>query len=194
MKHFAKYRMISNGQMRASGLQDYLVLLSIYQTCVYKKVSFLRFLLSSERDIDAFAQAGRKRPRATVRRPDTSGQPALEGETSGESAAPADPGTGEPRASCPGLGEPVTAGQGLEVEAAIEGIVRKVVAGEDDPRLKWSRGRRRVRVLIESAFHDRRVRGPSLHGALEAHLKAEGWSWAHNAVLHTYERSGPSGG
>jgi predicted RecB family nuclease len=57
VKHFARYRMISNGRMTANGLQPYLVLLSIYQTCVYKGVSFLRFLLSGEKDVDAFVQA-----------------------------------------------------------------------------------------------------------------------------------------
>ena len=40
--------------MTASGLTDYLVLLTIYQTCKYKGVSFLKFLLSQERDIDVF--------------------------------------------------------------------------------------------------------------------------------------------
>ena len=40
---------------------DYLVLLSIYQTCKYKGVSFLRFLLSQERDIDAFSRSGRRK-------------------------------------------------------------------------------------------------------------------------------------
>ncbi len=34
-------------------------MLSIYQTCVYKKVSFLRFLLSGEKDVDAYAKARR---------------------------------------------------------------------------------------------------------------------------------------
>jgi hypothetical protein len=45
--------------MTASGLRDYLVLLSIYQTCKYRGISFLRFLLSREKDIDRFHDAGR---------------------------------------------------------------------------------------------------------------------------------------
>jgi hypothetical protein len=61
IKHFAKYRMVTNGRVTANGLQPYLVLLSIYQTCVYKKVNFLRFLLSGEIDVDAFAQTKRTR-------------------------------------------------------------------------------------------------------------------------------------
>jgi predicted RecB family nuclease len=62
IKHFAKYRMIANGQVTANGLQPYLVLLSLYQSCVYQKVSFLRFLLSGQKDLAAFVAAtGRRR-------------------------------------------------------------------------------------------------------------------------------------
>ena len=42
------------------GLRDYLTLLSIHQTCVYKGVSFLKFLVSQERDIDRFCEASRR--------------------------------------------------------------------------------------------------------------------------------------
>jgi predicted RecB family nuclease len=73
VKHFAKYRIISNGRMRESGLQDYLVLLSIYQTCVYKGVSFLRFLLSGERDVDTFVETQRRHRPAHVPPPDGDG-------------------------------------------------------------------------------------------------------------------------
>jgi hypothetical protein len=62
IKHFAYYRKVSDGQMTEPGLSDYLVLLSVYQTCKYKGVSFLKFLLSGERDVDKFIQArGKKR-------------------------------------------------------------------------------------------------------------------------------------
>jgi hypothetical protein len=62
IKHYdARYRVITDGKMTATGLSDYLVLLSIYQTCKYKGVSFLRFLLSQERDIDVFCEAGRRK-------------------------------------------------------------------------------------------------------------------------------------
>jgi hypothetical protein len=50
-------------------LSDYLVLLSIYQTCKYRGVSFLKFLLSREDDVAVFCQRGRKkkgRPRLEV--------------------------------------------------------------------------------------------------------------------------------
>ena len=40
---------------RDAKLSDYLVFLSIYQTCRNKGVSFLRFLRSGSLDLDAFA-------------------------------------------------------------------------------------------------------------------------------------------
>jgi len=56
VKPFAKYRRLINGQISERGLQDYLVLLSLQQTCRYKGVPFLDFLLSKEVDIDAFCE------------------------------------------------------------------------------------------------------------------------------------------
>jgi hypothetical protein len=61
VKHYAYYRKVSDGQMTESGLSDYLVLLSVYQTCKYKGISFLKFLLSGERDVDRFIEARGKR-------------------------------------------------------------------------------------------------------------------------------------
>jgi len=56
VKHFAKYRRLANGRFSENGLKDYLTLLSVFETCKYKAVSFLEFLLSKERDIDSFAE------------------------------------------------------------------------------------------------------------------------------------------
>jgi hypothetical protein len=56
IRPFAKYRVIAKRSMTRSGIDDYLVLLSIYQTCEYRGVSFLEFLLSGERDIEAFCR------------------------------------------------------------------------------------------------------------------------------------------
>jgi len=56
VKHFAKYRRLANGRFTENGLRDYLKLLSVYETCRYKAVGFLAFLLSKERDIDSFAE------------------------------------------------------------------------------------------------------------------------------------------
>jgi hypothetical protein len=57
VKRFAHYRFLSDGNLTESGLNDYLVLLSIRETCRYKGVDFLKFLLSRERDINTFCEA-----------------------------------------------------------------------------------------------------------------------------------------
>jgi predicted RecB family nuclease len=64
-KHYAQYRKITDGKMTESGLNDYLVLLSVYQTCNYKGVSFLGFLLSGEKDVDRFIESSGKTRRPT---------------------------------------------------------------------------------------------------------------------------------
>jgi hypothetical protein len=66
VKAFAYYRRISDGQVREGPLSDYLVLLSVYQTCKYRGVSFLKFLLSGEADVDAYCQ-GRRRKKCPAR-------------------------------------------------------------------------------------------------------------------------------
>lgn len=60
-KAFAYYRRVSDGMLQEGGLSDYLVLLSVYQTCKYRGVSFLKFMLSRETDVEAFCQRGRKK-------------------------------------------------------------------------------------------------------------------------------------
>jgi predicted RecB family nuclease len=55
IKHFAKYRRLVNGRVRTVGLKNYLELLSLYETCRYKEIGFLGFLVSKRRDIDLFA-------------------------------------------------------------------------------------------------------------------------------------------
>ena len=54
LKRFAYFREIFDGQVSEPGLNAYLVLLSIYVSCEYKGLSFLRFLLSKGKDIDRF--------------------------------------------------------------------------------------------------------------------------------------------
>src|SRR3954453_1005325 len=63
IKRFAYYREVTRGMLREEGLSDYLVLLSIFQTCRYKGVSFLKFLVSGLRDIDSFCEGKRSRRR-----------------------------------------------------------------------------------------------------------------------------------
>ena len=61
IKQFAYYREDRTGAMKEAGLNDYLILLSIFQTCRYRGINFLKFLLSRERNIDSFSTT--KRPR-----------------------------------------------------------------------------------------------------------------------------------
>jgi predicted RecB family nuclease len=67
IKRFAYYREGTVGCLSETGLANYLVLLSIYQTCRYRGISFLKFLVSRERDLDDFCESPRrKRPRPLV--------------------------------------------------------------------------------------------------------------------------------
>jgi hypothetical protein len=66
IKYFAYYREDTVGVMSVEGLTDYLILLSIYQTCRYKEVSFLKFMLSRERDVNVFCEGRRRKKREPV--------------------------------------------------------------------------------------------------------------------------------
>jgi hypothetical protein len=61
VKVFAAYREMVDNQLTETGLNQYLVLLSVYQSCKFKGVSFLKFLLSGQKDIDAFCENDGKR-------------------------------------------------------------------------------------------------------------------------------------
>ena len=52
---------LCDGMMSEQGLSDYLVLLSVQQTCKYRGVSFLKFLLSQEEDVEEYCRRGRKK-------------------------------------------------------------------------------------------------------------------------------------
>ena len=64
--HFAIYRKQANGLFTQESIEGYLSLLSIYQTCAYRKLSFLHFLRSKEKDIDNYQRKynkdGNKKP------------------------------------------------------------------------------------------------------------------------------------
>ena len=66
VKPFAALRHIIGGVTTEKGLREYLVLLSICETCKYIGVDFLEFLRSGEKDIHSFADR-RTRARATLR-------------------------------------------------------------------------------------------------------------------------------
>jgi predicted RecB family nuclease len=63
VKQFAHYRVISDGIMNEPGLESYLALLSVSQTCKNKGVGFLDFLLWGGRDIDAYRPGMRRKRR-----------------------------------------------------------------------------------------------------------------------------------
>ena len=56
IKAFATLRHVIKGVTTEKGLREYLVLLSVCETCKYRGIDFLNFLRSGERDIDAFAK------------------------------------------------------------------------------------------------------------------------------------------
>jgi predicted RecB family nuclease len=85
IKAFARLRDVIAGASTEKGLEEYLTLLSVCQTCKYMGVDFLDFLRSGEKDIHAFAESrrGRRRPTQTSppdglpadASPDTGSQP-----------------------------------------------------------------------------------------------------------------------
>ena len=58
IRALAKLRKIIGGTSNERGIKDYLILLSICETCKYKGVSFLDFLRSGKKDIDEFSRVG----------------------------------------------------------------------------------------------------------------------------------------
>jgi hypothetical protein len=52
VKSFAALRKVIGGSTNERGIRDYLVLLSIFQTCIYRGIDFFEYLRSGERRID----------------------------------------------------------------------------------------------------------------------------------------------
>ncbi len=69
IKTYAALRDVMSGSSTQNGLEGYLVLLSVCQTCKYMGVDFLDFLRSGEKDIHAFAESRRRRKRPAHTRP-----------------------------------------------------------------------------------------------------------------------------
>jgi hypothetical protein len=55
IKAFARLRDVIEGICTAKAVQEYLIILSVRQTCVYQGVDFLDFLRSGEKSVEAFA-------------------------------------------------------------------------------------------------------------------------------------------
>ena len=65
IKAFARLRDVIAGSSTEKGIEEYLTLLSICQTCEYTGLDFLDFLRSGEKDVHAFAKNRRGRKRQT---------------------------------------------------------------------------------------------------------------------------------
>ena len=66
IKAFAALRDVIESYSTESGIHDYLILLSVYQTCEYRGIDFLQFLRSGEKRIDDYVRKGqssRSRPK-----------------------------------------------------------------------------------------------------------------------------------
>jgi predicted RecB family nuclease len=59
IKAFATLRRVIDGVTSEKGLQDFLILLSLCETCKYKSVDFLGFLRSGSKNVDDFANSRR---------------------------------------------------------------------------------------------------------------------------------------
>ncbi len=62
IKAYARSRVMFQGAPSAKSMSEYLVLLSICETCRFRGIDFLDFLRSGERDVEAFAKSKRPKP------------------------------------------------------------------------------------------------------------------------------------
>ena len=62
IKAFARLRDVIGGVSSKKCIEEYLILLSVAQTCEYQEIDFLDFLRSGEKDVDAFVRVRRRRP------------------------------------------------------------------------------------------------------------------------------------
>jgi hypothetical protein len=65
IKAFARLRDVISGLSSKKGIDEYLTLLSVAETCEYQGLDFLDFLRSGEKDIQAFAERKQRRRRGT---------------------------------------------------------------------------------------------------------------------------------
>jgi hypothetical protein len=54
IKEFAEFRKRNVSRFTRASIKEFLILISVWQTCKYKGLNFLNFLLSRERDIDRY--------------------------------------------------------------------------------------------------------------------------------------------
>ena len=63
IKAFASLRNVMRGTASKKGIEEYLTLLSVAETCEYQRLDFLSFLRSGETDIESFAKGRRRNPK-----------------------------------------------------------------------------------------------------------------------------------
>jgi hypothetical protein len=63
IKAFGALRSVRGGVSTVKGIEEYLTLLTICETCEYSGVDFLDFLRSGEKDIETFTNSQRRKPR-----------------------------------------------------------------------------------------------------------------------------------
>jgi len=68
IKAFARLRKAIEGLSTPRGIEEYLILLSVCQTCKYSGLDFLDFIRSGEKDIGVFAE-GQQNQRGQRREP-----------------------------------------------------------------------------------------------------------------------------
>ncbi len=62
IKAFAKLRDVISGTSTKKGVDEYITLLSVAQTCEYQGIDFLNFLRSGEKDVEAYSRGCRRYP------------------------------------------------------------------------------------------------------------------------------------
>jgi hypothetical protein len=69
IRRFAKFRSHADGRFTERSLKEYLVLVSVFETCQFNNVNVLKFLLSKETTLEGlFKIAGRRTKPPGVRR------------------------------------------------------------------------------------------------------------------------------
>jgi hypothetical protein len=54
---FARYRSFADGRFTINSVSDYLTILSVFQTCEYRGINALDFLLSGETNLERYVNA-----------------------------------------------------------------------------------------------------------------------------------------
>jgi predicted RecB family nuclease len=78
IKCFARHRRLADGRFTEASIKDYLVILSVYQTCEYQGINFLDFLRGKGQGEVGWFGSGRRKPPITDVRQTGTKQPALD--------------------------------------------------------------------------------------------------------------------